>query len=120
MLKDTRERHGLRELILSHNTRITCDGWRRLAMSLASGSSLRTLHVDFNVIGDACAASLVTALPGATCLETLDMECTGITDFSGQLLLRLLQHFKLKTERNKYREKTRISWRQQKCYLKVN
>ncbi|XP_052233356.1 uncharacterized protein LOC127846226 [Dreissena polymorpha] len=96
MLKDTRERHGLRELILSHNTRITCHGWRRLAMSLASGSSLRTLHVDFNVIGDACAASLVTALPGATCLETLDMECTGITDFSGQLLLRLLQHFKLK------------------------
>ncbi|KAH3776651.1 hypothetical protein DPMN_178082 [Dreissena polymorpha] len=54
-------------------------------MSLASGSSLRTLHVDFNVIGDACAASLVTALPGATCLETLDMECTGITDFSGQV-----------------------------------
>jgi len=56
-------------------------------MSLAAGSSLRLLYVDYNVIGDTCARCLVTALPGAANIETLDMECTGITDVTAQVRL---------------------------------
>ena len=76
---------GLRTLILSHNVNITQEGWTRLAMSLASGSSLRMLNIDYNTIGDTTACCLVTALPGATKLESLDMECTDVTDVTGQV-----------------------------------
>lgn len=56
-----------------------------MAMTIAAGSSLRTLYIDYNVIGDISACCLATALPGAKHLETLDMECTGVTDATGQV-----------------------------------
>lgn len=72
--------------------KISSDGWTRLAMTLAAGSSLRILHVDYNVICDTVACCLVTALPGAKKLETLDMECTGLTDATGQVIRLVGQH----------------------------
>lgn len=87
---------GLQELILSHNPYITSEGWTRFGMALASGSCLKSLIIDYNNIGDTVGCCLATALPGASQLEVLDMECTGITELTGQVFLHLVKSYKLK------------------------
>jgi hypothetical protein len=78
---------GLHSLVLSHNPKITSDGWTKFGLALASGSCLRSLEIDYNDIGDIVATCIAIALPGVPLLETLDLECTGITDKTGQVRL---------------------------------
>ena len=52
---------------------------------MAAGNKMRTLHVDYNELGDASASSLLISIAGSRCMENLDMECTGITEATGQV-----------------------------------
>ncbi|KAL4222517.1 Leucine-rich repeat protein [Mactra antiquata] len=86
-----KQHKGLSELTLSHNPNITRDGWSKFGMAIAAGTSLRTLGLDYNDIGDTVTCCLATALPGAANLEYLDLECTGITDQAAKVLLHLVK-----------------------------
>ncbi|XP_045163727.2 uncharacterized protein LOC123528049 [Mercenaria mercenaria] len=96
LIKESKDIHGLHHLVLSHNPGISSDGWTKLGMALASGSCLRSLEIDYNDIGDSVATCIAIALPGATHLEMLDLECTGITDKTGQVFLHLMKSYNLK------------------------
>ena len=78
---------GLEELVLSSNPEITTKGWAKLGMAISAGCSLRSLYVDYNDLGDSSASCLLVAVAGTKSLETLDMECVGATETSGQVRL---------------------------------
>ena len=78
---------GLKELVLSSNPGITAKGWATLGMAISAGCSLRSLYVDYNELGDSSASCILVAVAGTKSLETLDMECVGATETTGQVKL---------------------------------
>ena len=76
---------GLVELTLSANPGISTQGWTRFFIGLAASSTLRTLNLDYNTIGDFGAGCLAVTLASNNSLETLDLEGTGITEFGAQV-----------------------------------
>ena len=77
---------GLHDLTLSANPGISSQGWAQFFISLAAGCSLRSLHIDYNQIGDYGAGCLAVALATVKTLEMIDLEGCGITDHGGQVL----------------------------------
>ena len=71
---------GLQDLTLSANPGVTVDGWVQLFISIAAGSCLKTLYLDYNHIGDTGAACLGVVLCGKGQLSVIDLETTNITN----------------------------------------
>ncbi|XP_078592180.1 leucine-rich repeat-containing protein 73-like [Branchiostoma floridae x Branchiostoma japonicum] len=86
-------RQGIHDLTLSANPAITARGWAQLSVALASSSTIRTLCLDYNSIGDYGAGMLAVVVAGSRTLEVLDMEGTGLTEFGGQVFLDLVQNY---------------------------
>uniref|UniRef100_A0A8C5MUX8 Leucine rich repeat containing 73 n=1 Tax=Leptobrachium leishanense TaxID=445787 RepID=A0A8C5MUX8_9ANUR len=84
---------GLRELTLSANTAVSCSGWARLAIALAHSSQIRTLNLDYNPLGDHIASMLAVCVASSRTLEVLDLEGTGLTNQSAQILLDMVQNY---------------------------
>ncbi|KAG8430327.1 hypothetical protein GDO86_017979, partial [Hymenochirus boettgeri] len=84
---------GLRELTLSANPAITCLGWARLAIAVAHSSQVRTLNLDYNPLGDHIASMLAVCVASSRTLEVLDLEGTGLTNQSAQILLDMVQNY---------------------------
>ncbi|KAM4772284.1 leucine-rich repeat-containing protein 73 isoform 3-T3 [Rhinophrynus dorsalis] len=84
---------GLRELTLSANPAITCPGWARLAIAVAHSSQVRTLNLDYNPLGDHIASMLAVCVASSRTLEVLDLEGTGLTNQSAQILLDMVQNY---------------------------
>ncbi|OCT77471.1 leucine-rich repeat-containing protein 73 [Xenopus laevis] len=84
---------GLRELTLSANPAITCLGWARLAIAVAHSSQVRTLNLDYNPLGDHIASMLAVCVASSRTLEVLDLEGTGLTNKSAQILLDMVQNY---------------------------
>ncbi|KAM4695357.1 leucine-rich repeat-containing protein 73 [Discoglossus pictus] len=84
---------GLRELTLSANPAITCTGWARLAIAVAHSSQVRTLNLDYNPLGDHIASMLAVCVASSRSLEVLDLEGTGLTNQSAQILLDMVQNY---------------------------
>ncbi|XP_063300254.1 leucine-rich repeat-containing protein 73 isoform X1 [Pelobates fuscus] len=84
---------GLRELTLSANPSVTCSGWARLAIAVAHSSQIRTLNLDYNPLGDHIASMLAVCVASSRTLEVLDLEGTGLTNQSAQILLDMVQNY---------------------------
>ncbi|XP_053314943.1 leucine-rich repeat-containing protein 73 [Spea bombifrons] len=84
---------GLRELTLSANPAVTCAGWARLAIAVAHSSQIRTLNLDYNPLGDHIASMLAVCVASSRTLEVLDLEGTGLTNQSAQILLDMVQNY---------------------------
>uniref|UniRef100_A0A803JVS6 Leucine rich repeat containing 73 n=1 Tax=Xenopus tropicalis TaxID=8364 RepID=A0A803JVS6_XENTR len=84
---------GLRELTLSANPAISCLGWARLAIGLSHSSQVRTLNLDYNPLGDHIASMLAVCVASSRTLEVLDLEGTGLTNKSAQILLDMVQNY---------------------------
>ncbi|XP_077341570.1 leucine-rich repeat-containing protein 73 isoform X1 [Lithobates pipiens] len=84
---------GLRELTLSANPAITCTGWARLAVAVAHSSQVRTLNLDYNPLGDHIASMLAVCVASSRTLEILDLEGTGLSNLSAQILLDMIQNY---------------------------
>ncbi|XP_075454947.1 leucine-rich repeat-containing protein 73 [Ascaphus truei] len=84
---------GLRELTLSANPAITGTGWARLAVAVAHSSQIRTLNLDYNPLGDHIASMLAVCVASSRTLEVLDLEGTGLTNQSAQILLDMVQNY---------------------------
>ncbi|KAM9317255.1 leucine-rich repeat-containing protein 73 [Gastrophryne carolinensis] len=84
---------GLRELTLSANPGISCSAWARLAIAVAHSSQVRTLNLDYNLLGDHVASMLAVCVASSRTLETLDLEGTGLSDQSAQILLDMIQNY---------------------------
>ncbi|XP_063774856.1 leucine-rich repeat-containing protein 73 isoform X1 [Pseudophryne corroboree] len=84
---------GLRDLTLSANPAISCSGWARLAIAVAHSSQLRTLNLDYNPLGDHIASMLAVCVASSRTLEVLDLEGTGLSNQSAQILLDMVQNY---------------------------
>ncbi|XP_071995927.1 leucine-rich repeat-containing protein 73 [Engystomops pustulosus] len=84
---------GLRELTLSANPGISCTGWARLAIAVAHSSQIRTLNLDYNPLGDHIASMLAVCVASSRTLEVLDLEGTGLSNQSAQILLDMVQNY---------------------------
>ncbi|XP_029448700.1 leucine-rich repeat-containing protein 73 [Rhinatrema bivittatum] len=84
---------GLKELTLSANTAVTSKGWARLAIALAHSSQIRVLNLDYNPLGDHIAGMLAVAVSSSRTLEVLDLEGTGLTNQSAQILLDMVENY---------------------------
>ncbi len=71
---------GLSDLTLSANPSITTRGWSQFFIAMASSCTLRTLNLDYNMIGDYGIGCLAVALAGNRSLEIVDLEGTGISE----------------------------------------
>ncbi|KAM5164756.1 leucine-rich repeat-containing protein 73 [Mantella aurantiaca] len=84
---------GLRELTLSANPGISCTGWARLAVAVAHSSQVRTLNLDYNPLGDHIASMLAVCVASSRTLEILDLEGTGLSNLSAQILMDMIQNY---------------------------
>lgn len=71
---------GLQELVLSGNPKITSRAWEKFSVALAACSTLRSLYVDFNNIGEAAGKMLIVVAASHKSLSVLDMEACDITE----------------------------------------
>ncbi|XP_054881678.1 leucine-rich repeat-containing protein 73-like isoform X1 [Poeciliopsis prolifica] len=107
MLPPDGAKSGLRELTLSANPRISTKAWARFSVAVAHSSQLRVLNLDYNPLGkepepepepglvlmgpvlsagDQIASMLAVAVASSRTLEVLDLEGTGLTHQSAQVL----------------------------------
>lgn len=84
---------GLKELTLSANPAVTAKGWARLAIAVAHSSQMRVLNLDYNPLGDHIAGMLTVAVASSRTLEVLDLEGTGLTNTSAQILLDMVENY---------------------------
>ncbi|KAF6021460.1 LRRC73 [Bugula neritina] len=87
------DKPGLQELVLSGNPKITSRAWEKFSVALAACSTLRSLYVDFNNIGEAAGKMLIVVAASHKSLSVLDMEACDITECVARLLLYLLHHY---------------------------
>ncbi|XP_046564950.1 leucine-rich repeat-containing protein 73-like [Haliotis rubra] len=111
LLMPTAEQEGLSELGLSANTRISEAGWASLAMTVAHSPNLRRIFLDYNNLGNIGASSLVVGVAANQQIEVLDLEGTGVTEETAQLLLDLMQNYpgklrKITLSENKVKKST--------------
>ncbi|XP_067680970.1 leucine-rich repeat-containing protein 73-like [Haliotis asinina] len=104
LLLPTAEQEGLSELGLSANTRITEAGWASLAMTVAHSPNLRRIYLDYNNLGNIGASSLLVGVAANQQIEVLDLEGTGFTEVTAQLLLDLMQNYPGKLRKITLRE----------------
>lgn len=76
---------GLKELTLTANNDISAEGWTHLFTAISACSSLRTLNIDYNNIGDYGVGCLAVVLASNHSLQLVDLEGCGITDFGGKV-----------------------------------
>ncbi|XP_043916976.1 leucine-rich repeat-containing protein 73 [Protopterus annectens] len=84
---------GLRELTLSANPAVTSKGWAKLAIAVAHSSQLRVLNLDYNPLGDNIAGMLAVTVSSSRTLEVLDLEGTGLTNQSAEILLDMVENY---------------------------
>nr|XP_026691771.1 leucine-rich repeat-containing protein 73 isoform X1 [Ciona intestinalis] len=85
---------GLKELVLSANTRVTNNGWAFFFCSLAASSCLRSLNLDYNpAISDSGAKMLAVVVAGTRSLKKIDLEACNLTEDSAKVWLEMLQSF---------------------------
>ena len=70
---------GLQDLILSGNRAVSLSGWLKFFTALAAENRLVSLCLDYTALGDDGAMLLCVALAACRCLETLDLEGSGVT-----------------------------------------
>ena len=78
---------GLLDLSLSANSKITPEAWTKFGLAVAASSRLRELYVDYNRLGDAAASCLLVGLASSRKIQVLDMEGTGITERTAQVII---------------------------------
>lgn len=66
-------------------------GWKRLGKALKKNTTLHTLTLDFNKIGDDGIAGLVSGLKDNQTLKVLELEEGSISDEGGRKLVELLK-----------------------------
>ena len=76
---------GLQELVLSGNPRICPRAWEKFAVAISACSTLRSLYVDFNHIGETAGKMLVVSAAGHRSLSVLDMEACDLTESVGKV-----------------------------------
>ncbi|XP_067939017.1 leucine-rich repeat-containing protein 73-like [Watersipora subatra] len=87
------DKPGLQELVLSGNPRITPRAWEKFSVAVSACSTLRSLYIDFNGIGETAGKMLVVCAAGHKSLNVLDMEACDLSESVGRLLLHLLQRY---------------------------
>ncbi|CAC5401822.1 Leucine-rich repeat-containing protein 73 [Mytilus coruscus] len=90
------KKSGLIDLTMSSNQKITEQGWIKLSVSMAASSCLQELYLDYNMIGDLAASSMLVGLASHSQLQVLDLEGTCITDRFAELLLFLIENYPTK------------------------
>lgn len=76
---------GLQELVVSGNPRITPRAWEKFSVALSAGSTLRSLYLDFNNVGETAGKMLVVCAAGHRSLNVLDMEACELTESVGRV-----------------------------------
>lgn len=76
---------GLQELVLSGNPRISPRAWEKFSVAISAASSLRSLYIDFNNIGETAGKMLVVSAAGHKSLRVLDMEACELTENVGRV-----------------------------------
>ena len=87
--------HGLNELIISSNPKITLTGWSQILISVSSASDLEHFYLDFNNLDDSCGYLIAAMLSANHMLKTLDLEHTGLTSKTASLLLYMFRNYQL-------------------------
>ncbi|ESO90166.1 hypothetical protein LOTGIDRAFT_192329 [Lottia gigantea] len=89
---------GLQDLSLSANPGISKTGWMEFSLALAA-STLRTLYLDYNKLGDEIASCIIIAVAGCGTLEILDLEGTGVTQKTATLVLKYVESYTVKLKK---------------------
>lgn len=84
---------GLMDLTISFNPDISTKGWAKFGIALAASNTLRELYVDYNTLGDYAASCILIGLTSNRKIEVLDLESTGVTDDTAQLIMYLVENF---------------------------
>ncbi|KAK6181055.1 hypothetical protein SNE40_008994 [Patella caerulea] len=98
LLTPNQEWPGLLDLSMSANTNITHTGWAELSLALAT-STLRSLYLDYNKLGDQTAACIVVGVAGCGTLEVIDMEGTSVTQKTAKLILNLVENYAVRLKK---------------------
>ncbi|XP_076098401.1 leucine-rich repeat-containing protein 73-like [Mytilus galloprovincialis] len=93
------KKSGLIDLTMSSNPKITEQGWIKLSVSMAASSCLQELYLDYNMIGDLAASSMLVGLASHSQLQVLDLEGTCITERFAELLLYLIENYPTKLQK---------------------
>ena len=78
-------------LTLSSNQAISEHGWAAIGDALARNTTLETLTLDHNLLGDPGISAIASGLQSNTSVTALDLNGVGITQTGGQTLLELLK-----------------------------
>ncbi|GFO02011.1 nucleotide-binding oligomerization domain-containing protein 2 [Plakobranchus ocellatus] len=78
-------------LTLSSNQAVTEHGWTALGDALSHNTTLETLTLDHNLLGDPGIRAVASGLQRNTSVTALDLNGVGITLTGGQVLLELLK-----------------------------
>lgn len=81
----------LKTLHLNGNTKITVAGWKKLGKALKKNTTLETLSLDFNKIGDDGISALASGLKDNQTLKVLELEEASISEEGGRKLVELLK-----------------------------
>lgn len=76
---------GLQELVLSGNPRICPRAWEKFSVAISACSTLRSLYIDFNNIGEMAGKMLVVSAAGHRSLSVLDMEACDLSEGVGRV-----------------------------------
>ena len=98
LLKHHNNKQNLLELTLTGNRNVSQTGWAQLCMSLAHGTDLQKLFLDYNLIGDFGAGMFSVALASMKNLKTVDLEGTGISDTGADLLCDAIESYNMTLE----------------------
>ena len=78
-------------LTLSSNQAVSEHGWAAIGEALSRNTTLETLTLDHNLLGDPGVKAIASGLQDNTCVTALDLNGVGITQVGGRTLLELLK-----------------------------
>ena len=81
----------LTSLNLNGNKKVTTAGWARLGQAIGRNNTLKHLSLDFCPLGDNGIEALAKGLRVNKSLQSLELECTGLTERGGLILRDLLR-----------------------------
>ncbi len=89
------QENGLVELTMSANQNMTPAGWAKIFIAVAASDSMKKFDADFNRLDDNCGYLIVAILSANQSIRSLDLECTGLTNKTAQMIFYVLRHYEL-------------------------
>jgi Ran GTPase-activating protein (RanGAP) involved in mRNA processing and transport len=78
-------------LSLTGNKGVSIDGWREVALALASNTHVDTISLDYNQLGDEGVKAIVEGLVKNSSVKSLDLEGNKIGDEGAAAIINLLR-----------------------------